>query len=250
LQGTSGSSDEVILAEEEAVINRGIGIVQEVKSDLDVGSQTEGNLVLTNRRLFYAHGASREVKVPSSATAPFDVLGRKRLVVSDISDLDSIPSDPSNIQIRLSSMVSVKGHHTPGFAPKLEVRWNDSGTVKVTEFVEQETGRSRKRNLNDWARVIERLRTGTQQVMVLPPPPERDSLDWRVLAALGDMQEKGIMMLEGELESTYAIDLEPEDVREACERLAVSGLARRTTPAGEDPFYEKVSPLGEDDLNH
>jgi len=54
----------------------------------------------------------------------------------------------------------------------------------------------------------------------------------------------------GELESAYGVDLEPEDVREACERLAVSGLAKRTTPPDEDPFYVKVSPLGDDDLNH
>ena len=41
------------------MINRGVGIVQEVESDLDVGKQTEGNLVLTNRRLVYVSAARR-----------------------------------------------------------------------------------------------------------------------------------------------------------------------------------------------
>src|SRR5271169_3100243 len=125
--------------------------MQEVKSDLDVGKQTEGNLVLTNLRLVYAHGAEKEVDIPVGTIDPFEMFGRKRLFVSDVEDLDDIPADASNITIRISSIVSVKGHHTPGLAPKLEVRWNDAGSMKVTEFVEQVTGMSRHRNLNDWA---------------------------------------------------------------------------------------------------
>ena len=245
----ASSPAEVILAEEEAVINRGIGIIQEVESDLDVGKQTEGNLVLTNLRLVYAHGAEKEVDIPVGTIDPFETLGRKRLFISDVQELDDIPSDPSNITIRLSSIVSAKGHHPPGLSPKLEVRWNDNGIVKVTEFVEQETGRSRERNLNDWAAVIERLKTGRQKITALPPAPDRDSLEGRVLLSLDDMQEKGLMTIEAEVEKRYGTDLDPDQVREACERLASQGLIRRTSGDQEGSFYVKVSPLGDDDLN-
>ncbi len=242
-------SEEIILAEEEAVINRGVGIIQEVKSDLDVGRQTEGNLVLTNLRLVYVHGAGKEVDIPVGTIDPFETLGRKRLFVSDVEDLDDIPSDPANITIRISSMAWVKGHHTPGLAPKLEVRWNEGGMVKVTEFVEQETGRSRRRNLNDWAPVIGRLKEGKQTITMLPRPPDGDTLEGRILLNLADMQEKGVLTIEGELEKKFNLDLDPDQVTEACGRLASQGLINRTTSNQEGPFYVKVSPLGEDDLN-
>jgi hypothetical protein len=242
-------SDEVILAEEEAVINRGVGVIQEVKSDLDVGKQTEGNLVLTNLRLVYAHGAEQEVDIPTGVPDPFSTFGKKRLYFSDVEELDKIPQDPSNITIRLSTIVSVKGHHTPGLAPRLEVRWNQNGTEKRTEFVEQETGRSRHRNLNDWAPVIERLRAGKQAFTVLPPAPARDTLQGRILLALDDMQEKGLLTIESEVEKASGSDFDPDQVREACEALVAGGLISRTTSEKEDPFYVKVSPLGEDDLN-
>ncbi len=238
---SGSSSDEIILAEEEAVISRGVGVIQEVQSDLDVGKQSEGNLVLTNRRIVYVHGAEKEVNLVGT-------LSRKRLYVSDVGELDNIPWDPSNITIPLSSIISVKGHHTPGLAPKLEVRWND-GVEKRTEFVEQETGSSRRKNLNNWAPVIERLRSGEQRITTLPPPPARDSLEGMVLLALDDMQEKGLLTIQGEVEAKSGTDLETDAVEAACEGLVAQGFVKRTTPSSESPFYVKVSPLGQDDLN-
>ncbi len=242
-------SQEVILAEEEAVVNRGVGVRQEMEADLDVGKETEGNLILTNLRLVYAHGSESEVDVPVGMVDPFETLGKKRLYISDVEDLENIPQDPANLSIKLSSIVSVKGHHTPGLAPKLEVQWNDNGVVKKTEFVEQETGRSRTRNLNDWAPVIERLKGGRQQIHMLPRAPERDSLEGRILQVLSDMQEKGVLTIEGEVEKKFDGDLDPDQVKEACERLASQGLISRTTTVPDEPFYVKVSPLGDDDLN-
>jgi hypothetical protein len=247
LEGSS--PDEIILAEEEAVVNRGVGIVQEIESDLDVGTQTEGNLVLTNLRLIYVHGAEKEVDIPVGLANPFGSGGRKRLFISDVEELDEIPSDPSNISIRLSSIASVRGHHRPGFSPKLELHWNDGGVAKTTEFVEQETGRSRHRNLNDWAPLIERLRDGKQKIVALPPRPDKGSLEGRILLVLDDMQEKGLLTIESEVEDKFKLDLQPDKVEESCEALAAQGLIQRTTSSKEEPFYVKVSPLGEDDLN-
>jgi hypothetical protein len=62
------------------------------------------------------------------------------------------------------------------------------------------------------------------------------------------MQEKGEMTLETEVERQYSIDVEPEAVEEACKKLGEMGLIMTTTPAGEEPFYQKVSPLGDDSL--
>ena len=170
-------SDEIILAEEEAVINHGVGAVQEAESDMDVGKQTEGNLVLTNLRLIYAHGAEQEMDIPVGMPDPFGTLGKKKLFFSDVEELDNIPSDPFNIMIRISEITSIKGHRRPGFAPKIEVRWSTGGIDKKTEFIEQETGRSRRKNLNDWVQIIQRLKTGTQKITILPPP--RTETRWR-----------------------------------------------------------------------
>jgi len=38
-------------------------------------------------------------------------------------------------------------------------------------------------------------------------------------------------------------------VQAACEALVAQGFVKRTTSSSESPFYVKVSPLGQDDLN-
>lgn len=244
-----GADGEIILAEEEAVINRGVGMLQGMEADLDLGRQTEGNLVLTNLRLVYAHGGQREVDIPVGNIDPFETLGRKRLFISNVDDLDDIPYDPANVTIQIASVTSARGRHAPGMAPRLEVRWRDGGVSKVTEFVEQETGRSRRRNLNNWAAVIERLRDGKQKIVNLPSQPGRDTLEGKILFNLADMQEKGVLTIEQELEKRFDLDLDPEQVEQACENLVAQRLVQRTSPRGEGGFYVKISPLGEDDLN-
>ncbi len=241
------STDELLLAEEQAVINRGVGIVEELEAAFDTGKETEGTLVLTNRRLIYAQGTAEE-NLPVGETMPF-IETKKRLVYSDVKNLDSIPAGPPNFSIRLDSIASVVGHHKAAMAPKLEVRWNDGGREKVTEFVQQITGGSRRRNLNDWASVIQRLKDGKQKITGLPPPPDRNSLEGKVFLVLGDMQEKGLFTIEAEVEEQFSLNLDPDDLEKACDRLVSQGLVKRSGQPGEDPFYQKISPLGDDDLN-
>jgi len=239
----SSSSDEQILAQEQAVVNRSAGLRSEIQSAMDVsGKETEGTLVLTNQRLLYVHGGEKREDLPVGAFT------RKPTYFADVDTLDEIVSDPSNLAIRLSTISKVVGHHAMTMDPKLEVWWNDGGTIRKSEFVQQLTGASRRRNLNDWAAVMERLRAGKQKVTILPPSPDEATLEGKVLRALGDMQEKGLLTLELELEGKYGADLEPEDVESACEKLVSLRLVAKMGAKGEPPFYQKVSPLGDDNL--
>lgn len=240
----SSSSDEQILAQEEAVVNRSAGVKSEIESSMDIsGKETEGTLVLTNTRLLYVHGNEKREDIPTG------VLSKKPTYFADVEDLDEITSDPANLAIPLSSITKTAGHHSPAMDPKLEVWWNDSGNVRKSEFVQQVTGASRRKNLNDWAPIIERLKAGQQKVSALPSAPDMATLEGKILHALGDMQEKGLLTLEGELEERYKVELEPEDVEEACNGLVSQGLVLNTSAAGEPPFYQKVSPLGTDNLD-
>lgn len=240
----SPSSEEQILAQEEGVINRRVGTRAEIDTAFDVfGKETEGTLVLTTTRLLYVHGGETREDIPVG------VMSRKTVFYTDVEDLRNIPADLNNLTIQLSSVTKVVGHHTLASAPKLEVTWTQGGTSRTTEFVQQVTGGSRKKNLNDWAPVIERLRSGEEAVASPTESPDAGSLDDKVLQALGDMQEKGLLTLESELEMKYKVDLEPEDVDAACQRLVAKGLIKSTGAKDEPPFYQKVSPLGSDSLD-
>jgi len=232
-----------MLAQEQAVVNRGIGLVKEIKAAFDVGSETEGTLILTNRRLLYAHGSEKK------ADLPVGVFSEKHLFYSDVTELESVASDPANFSIALSAVTSVVGHHRPAGAPRLEVTWEDRGAVKRTEFVQQVTGSSRKRNLNDWAPVILGLKSNKLVVRTMPPLPPKDSLEGRIVHVLGDMQEKGLFTIEGQVEDEFSVDLDPDQVEAACDKLVSGGLLRKATSRGEDNFYQRVSPLDSDDLD-
>ena len=235
---------EVMLAQEQAVIRRGPGVRKEVEAAFGMGGETEGTLVLTNTRLVYAHGDEREEDLPVGAWSG------KRLFFSDVDSLDAMTLDSESLAIPLSRITKVVGHREPAVAPKLEVSWTgDGGKTLSTEFVQQITGGSRMKNLNDWAKVIEKLRAGQARITQLPPAPSGDTLEGRILAVLGDMQEKGPLAIEEEVEEKHKVELDPDEVEEACDRLAKAGLVRKTTPRGEDSYYRKVSPLGEDDLS-
>jgi len=232
-----------MLAQEEAVINRGPGIRKGVEGAFGLGGETEGTLVLTDKRLVYVHGDEKEVDIR------LGTFKGKRLFFSDVEDLGSMAIDPASFEIVISTVTEVAGHGGEAIAPKLEVRWTDkSGAARATEFVQQITGGSRKRNLNDWAKVVEKLRRNQQKIITLPSAPADDSLEGRVLGALGDMQEKGLFTIESEIEERFGLDLDPEEVEEACGRLVAAGLVKNLAPPEEDPYYRKVSPLGDDDL--
>jgi hypothetical protein len=233
---------EVMLAQEQAVIRRGPGVRREVEAAFG-GGETEGTLVLTDRRVVYVHGKEKEDDLQIGA------LTSKKLFFSDVESLESMPMDSASLAIEISKISKVAGHKGTS-APKLEVKWTDEyGKTQTTEFVQQVTGRSRKKNLNDWAKVIEKLKAGSLKIVALPPAPGDDTLEGRVLVALGDMQEKGAMVLEQEVEAQYKVDLDPDEVQAACDELASKGLVKKFAPKGEEPYYRKVSPLGDDDLS-
>ncbi|MDA4117358.1 MAG: hypothetical protein OK455_03340 [Thaumarchaeota archaeon] len=236
--------EEIMLAQEQAVINRGSGVRQEAETAFGFGKESEGTLVLTDRRLVYVHGKEEETDVRIGA------FSKKRLIFSDVESLHSMQLDSASFEIPISNVQSVEGHHREAMAPKLGVKWNDeAGEAKATEFVQQITGGSRRKNLNDWAEVIERLKAKQQRIQVLPASPGSETLEGKIIGALGDMQEKGAFTIEREVEDDYGVRLEPDEVEEACERLVRRGLVSKTGSPGDGEFYRKVSPLGEDDLS-
>lgn len=233
-----------MLAQEQAVIRRGPGIRKGVEAAFGLGGETEGTLVLTDRRLVYVHGNEKE------ETMRIGGFSAKRLFFSDVESLSSMPLDSESVEISISKLVRVVGHHGEAIAPKLEVTWTDGqGAARATEFVQQISGASRRKNLNDWAKVIEKLRVKQLKITPLPPPPGGDTLDGRILGILGDMQEKGLLTIENEVEERYKVDLDPDDVEAACERLIAAGLILKPMPRYEDVYYRKASPLGPDDLS-
>lgn len=230
-----------MLAQEQAVIRRSQGIRNEVESAFGVG-ETEGTLVLTNRRLVYVHGNEKEVSLPIGGWSA------KRLYFANVEALESMSLDAESVAIPISSIESASGHKLEALAPKLEVTWIDGAKTRKEEFVQQVTGRSRKKNLDDWAGVIQRLKAGKVALVPLPPAPGEEKLDGRILRVLGDMQQKGLFEIEEEVEERYKVDLDPDEVEAACGRLVASGLVKRFEPKDEDASFAKVSPLGAEDL--
>jgi len=235
-------TDEVMLAQEQGVIMRQAGKEKEFEGGL--GGELEGTLVLTSRRLIFVCTNEQKDDLKSAGRPPLSVM---RLVYSDVENLSSIPNSGGNLFIPLSSITAVKGHIGHLERPSLEVRWQD-GVVQGRVFVERLSGRSRRRNLNDWATVIERLKAGDQKLLQLPAVPETDTLDGKIMAILADMQKKGVFGIEQEVENQFKLKLDPDEVQAACERLAQSGLLERLPDPTGDTYYRKRSPLGDDSL--
>jgi hypothetical protein len=234
-----------MLAEEQAVIHRGAGLKKEVEGAFGFG-ETEGTLILTNRRLVYVHNAAEE-----EVDLPVGLFTYKALFIVDVEGLDSINNDPEGLEIPLSQIVRVEGHGgRDAIAPKLEVDYtSQSGETHSTEFVEQITGASRKKNLNDWAEIIKEVKAGQVKLIELPNVPSESTLEGRIYRALGDMQEKGALTIEEEVEKRYGVDLDPEDVIAACGKLVGMGLIRKADTDEGDPFYTRMSALGENDVD-
>jgi hypothetical protein len=241
--GRDDSIPEVMLAQEEAVINRGPGTRKGVEAAFGMGGETEGTLILTDQRLVYVHGKGKEVDLRIGA------FSQKRLFFTDVESLDSMLLDSASLEIPISRIVDVTGHGGAAIAPKLEVKWTDqNGATRVAEFVQQMTGGSRRKNLNDWAKVIEKLKAKQLKITPLPPAPGGDTLEGRILGVLGDMQGKGLLTVEDEVEERYGVDLDPDEVEAACGKLVAAGLVQKLAPRDEDPYYRKVSPLSDDDM--
>lgn len=238
------SKPEIMLAQEQAVICRGPGVRKGVEAAFGMGGETEGTLLLTDRRLIYLHGKAKKEGLRVGA------FSAKTLYFSDVDDLDSLPLDSESIEIPIAKIAKVTGHRSQAVAPKLVVNWADAkGTSRSTEFVQQINGGSRRKNLDDWAKVMEKLRSKQLRVTQLPQAPSNDTLAGRILGALGDMQDKGLLTIEEEVEDRFKLDLDPDEVEAACDKLVSAGLVRKMSPKGEDPYYRKVSPLGDDDLS-
>ena len=109
--GQDDSAPEVMLAQEQAVIRRGPGIRKGVEAAFGMGGETEGTLVLTDRRLVYVHGNEKEESVRIGG------FSAKRLYFSDVESLDSMPLDSESVEIPISKIAKVAGHHGEAIAP-------------------------------------------------------------------------------------------------------------------------------------
>ncbi len=133
--------------------------------------------------------------------------------------------------------------------PSLEVKWQGGASEKGKVFIERLSGRSRRKNLNDWASVIERLKTGDQKLIQLPKPPAADTPDGKVYRVLADMQRKGIFEIKEDVEKQLGSKLDQDQVQAACDKLSGVGLLKKMPDPSGDTYYQKRSPLGDDDLN-
>ena len=232
---------EIILAQEQAV-SRGTG-EKEPEGGFGAGL-LEGTLILTNKRLIFVTLAEAEEDL--SEPTDFNPFGKLKLFYSDAEDLKSIPADPDNLIVPLISVTSVKGHRGNGAKPKLEVKWLEGRRERSTEFSQRLTGK-RSRNLDDWARTMERLRKGKLSLVSLPEAPGLDTLEGQVLRVLSDSQEKGILTIGHLVEDAFKIDVDPNQVKVASEKLTSAGLVKRRRDSSGENFYHKRSPLGDDD---
>ncbi len=221
------TDQEIILAQEQSVI---------AKSGFE--KQVEGTLVLTNQRLIFV-GATEEEDVRT-------MLGKDTLRFSDVDNLNSIPKSQYNLSISLAKMDSEKGSHFGH--PSLRVKWNDDSGERHEEFVEQLTGR--KRNLNDWADVIDKIKSGKLKPDIpKSPAPGKSTLEGQIMYILGDMQEKGSFQIEEQVEEMFKLDLDSDQVEAACKELVKMRFVDVLPDRSGDNFYRKHSPLGEDDLS-
>ncbi len=257
-QSLDQNQQEIILAQEQGVINK--------PKHLGIATDIQGTLVLTNKRLIFVSNSARSEELESGVSAlgttedriakeganlGVDFLGESAPhTYTDVDDLSKIPINDRNVFLPISSIVSLSGHKGIIGRPNLKVSWIDSsGETKNAEFQATLTERTRKKNLSDWADVIQKLRDGR----ILPSRPtnlpQSDSTEGRIYSIMGDMQTKGTLEIEEETEKEFAIELEPEEVEAACEKLVSMGLLDKIPDPSGDSFYKRRSPLGDDDLS-
>lgn len=238
---------EVILAQEQGALMRQTGFKKEMESELGLGGQTEGTLVLTSNRLIYVTTNEQEIELPEpSALNPFSKVD---FFFSDVEEIDSIPEDPRNVFIQIESIVSVTGRNPELSRPHLQVTWASGASQKSLLFIETLTGRSRKKNLSDWAAVIERLKAGTQKLVSVPRAPGMDTLEGKVMHAMADMQSWGPFTIREIIEENLNVKVEEDAIEDACQKLVSIGALTSEADSSGEVFYRKVSPLGPDDLS-
>ena len=220
------SNSELILAQEQGVVYR-----------LGVGREVEGTLILTNNRILF---------VAANAEDDFGLTSRA-VRYADIDDLSSIKSDPSNLSIPLNTILETKSSKGMVRTPSLKIKWKSVTGEMVAEFEQTIIG-GRKKNLNDWADVIADLRTGKRKIVAPQSIPSRETLEGRIFHVLGDLQEKGPFEIESQVEKIFRVDLDPDEVQVACDKLVSLGLVEKH---GSNAFvaYRRISPLGKDDLS-
>jgi hypothetical protein len=241
----SSESSEVVLAQEQGATMRDAGRRKEIEAEFGF-DETEGTLILTNRRVIFACLDEREEDLPGQAG--WNPTSKIRFVYSEIEDVDNISQEPPNVFVPITAISSIKGHREEIGRPSLQVEWADAGGKHALVFTQGLPAR-RGRNLNDWARVVENIKAGKQKLVLVPSPPSTESLDGKIVRVLSDMQEKGVLAIEDAVETEFKVDLDPDEVQAACDRLAAGGTLKRYPDPSGDVFYRRVSPLGEDDLS-
>jgi hypothetical protein len=230
--------EEIMLAQEESVVNK-VGLLKEV----------QGTLILTDRRLiFVTAGKEAKEDLVGRIPFPYETLTMR---YADVEDLSSIPPDPSNFSILLDEIELDRGSDSVVTKPTLRIKWKDeNGMERSNEFMADSEHRGRKVDLANWSDVINRLKDGSLKIRYPKAPyPKIGTLEGKILYTLGDMQEKGSLDIEEETEEAFKIELEPDDVDEACRKLVSQGFLDEIDDPSGDNFYRKRSPLGEDDLS-
>ncbi|HZW56751.1 MAG TPA: hypothetical protein VFF30_10730 [Nitrososphaerales archaeon] len=281
-QGLLGT--EIILAEEQGASRRVTAL-----------RKLTGTLVLTNRRLVFVPGNQRLVnesfgpeglrEIPSNTASRGVIPSVSYAVIYDAVELSRpLPaaSSPQSdaVSIGLEDIVSAEGvavrslaiRLTGGGGPLLRVTWKDRGAAagerarqpseeeeKKEEFEENITGKSRRKNLNDWADVILKLKSGAlnivleRQTALEQAKPKLDTDEGKVLYLLGDMQSKSTLQLSEEAEKNFGWKIELDAIQAACNELVKRKLVVGTYEGFWDdgdleypPFYRKKAPLGEE----
>lgn len=236
----SAAHSEVILAQEQGAVMRPGGASKELEAEFGFGSK-EGTLVLTTRRLIFVCTDEK------GENLPVGWIGEHLLLYSEVEDLDQIPDRLPNLFLQLDGL-NVKGRPEGVGRPSLEVTWSDGGRARSVVFTETMLGR-RKRNLNDWAPAITGLSDGSLKLAPLPAVPSTATLEGKIMRVMGDMQEKGVFEIEEAVEGEYDLDLDPDQVQEACDRLSARGSLASSPDSSGDTFYRRKSALGDAPLS-
>jgi hypothetical protein len=222
------SNPEIILAQEQSVLAK-----------LGFEKDLEGTLVLTNQRLLFVIATEQE---DVRTGGGYDILR-----FANVDDLNSIPMNPQNLSIPIGKIDFDKGRSF--LHPTLRIKWVSDSGEKQAEFVEKITG-GKKKNLNDWANVISKIKSGAISLEIpKSSPPSIDTLEGKILFILGDMQDKGTFEIEEDVEGKFKVDLDPDEVEASCKKLAQMRFVDEIADSSGDNFYRKHSPLGEDDLS-